>query len=345
MAMKWKKEKILGAGTFGSVYLATPMEDTTSSATLAAVKSAEIGLSSTLQKERMFLGELQGEPNIVRCFGEDTSIEGDQEVYNLLLEYAPGGSLHDLIKNNKGNIPESHVACYTSMILKGLCAIHENETIHRDLKPSNILVFPNADGTQQLKIADFGLAKKVWEAELPEWGRMGFNNGCTLMYASPESVTCGLVETASDIWSLGCIVVEMVTGEPIWSCSRSELLHKLVFERPKIPENLSDEGKDFLTRCFERSLSKRWTAEELLDHPFIIKNLKFLDGSRPQVFSDQSQMTPFGIGDSISTRDLFSTSSLDTQCVPRASYNPVAENGPEEYQRSCCLPTNQKIQH
>lgn len=338
--MQWKKLKILGSGSFGTVHLASPVESSfLLSPSVVAVKSADLDLSSTLQKERMFLGELRGEPNIIHCYGEDISIEGDQEVYNLLLEYAPGGTLDDLINKNKGTIPESHVACYTYMILKGIHAIHESETIHCDLKPENILIFPNGNnnGIHKIKIADFGLAKKQWESELLVWGKMGYNNGCTPMYASPESVTCSLRVTASDIWSLGCIVVKMITGEPIWSCStRGELLSKIVCGKPKIPENLSEEGKDFLMRCFERTVHKRWTAEELLDHPFIIKNLKLLeDGTHPSSDCD-SQRNPFGFGDWISTRDLFSTSSLGE------SDNLVKESS-EESQHSYCTSESELI--
>nr|XP_027109580.1 mitogen-activated protein kinase kinase kinase 17-like [Coffea arabica] len=384
--LQWKKGKILGAGSYGRVYLASPADFSSPSPPLAAVKSADINLSETLQKERMFLYELRGEPNIIHCFGNDISTEKDERVYNLLLEYAPGGSLHDLIKKNKGTIPESHVACYTYMILKGLYAMLECEIIHCDLKPGNILVFPNADdnnGIHQLKIADFGLAKKEWDTELHEWGRMGYNNRCTPIYASPESLACGCkaavpsnVSTAtfkldigildhvdeeadapdtildvelsdaitdsndSDIWSLGCIVVEMITGEPVWSCRTiGELVSKILYEKPKIPENLCEEGKDFLARCFEATVPKRWTAEELLDHPFIVKNLKFLDDGSRLSSGQCYQMNPFGFVDSVSTLDLFSTSSLEPQCSPFESWCRVTDNETEESRPSCCLPS------
>ncbi|XP_071933996.1 mitogen-activated protein kinase kinase kinase 20-like [Coffea arabica] len=340
--LQWKKGKILGAGSYGRVYLASPADFSSPSPPLAAVKSADINLSETLQKERMFLYELRGEPNIIHCFGNDISTEKDERVYNLLLEYAPGGSLHDLIKKNKGTIPESHVACYTYMILKGLYAMLECEIIHCDLKPGNILVFPNADdnnGIHQLKIADFGLAKKEWDTELHEWGRMGYNNRCTPIYASPESLACGC-KAAGDIWSLGCIVVEMITGEPVWSCRTiGELVSKILYEKPKIPENLCEEGKDFLARCFEATVPKRWTAEELLDHPFIVKNLKFLDDGSRLSSGQCYQMNPFGFVDSVSTLDLFSTSSLEPQCSPFESWCRVTDNETEESRPSCCLPS------
>ncbi|XP_071933282.1 mitogen-activated protein kinase kinase kinase 20-like [Coffea arabica] len=144
MAITWKKLKILLAGSYGKVYLTAPVESSTLSA-LAAVKSADACHSSALLEEGLYLSELRGHPNIIQCFGHDISTENGEDVYNLLLEYAAGGSLHDLINKNKGTIPESLVACYTFITLKGLSAIQEVHIVHRDIKPGNILVYPSGD--------------------------------------------------------------------------------------------------------------------------------------------------------------------------------------------------------
>ena len=90
---------------------------------------------------------------------------------------------------------------------------------------------------------------------------------------SPESVELGLIEAPLDIWSLGCIVVEMVTGLLAWDPIPDEetLMYALVVEKqvPKIPDRASEECQDFLNKCFLRDPSERWTADMLLNHPFL----------------------------------------------------------------------------
>ncbi|XP_022855764.1 mitogen-activated protein kinase kinase kinase 17-like [Olea europaea var. sylvestris] len=152
----WSKVRILGAGSYGTVHLAVKVDPPLSVST-AAVKSATFPYLNWLKKEGEILFELRGCREIVQCFGEYTSIENNRGVYNLLLEYASGGSLVDLIKNYGGNMPESMAACYSYMLLKGLSHVHEKRFIHCDMKPANVLVFPSEDGTiHNLKIADFG---------------------------------------------------------------------------------------------------------------------------------------------------------------------------------------------
>jgi len=96
------------------------------------------------------------------------------------------------------------------------------------------------------------------------------------MYMSPEAVSGCVYESPVDIWALGCAVVEMVSGKSPWnvSCKTNMwwfLAHiGLGEEIPLIPNELSEEGKDFLEKCFVRDHLKRWSANMLLKHPFIV---------------------------------------------------------------------------
>ncbi|EOA28751.1 hypothetical protein CARUB_v10024982mg [Capsella rubella] len=114
--------------------------------------------------------------------------------------------------------------------------------VHCDLKPENIL------------ISDFGMATKVgedsefWEYDSPYLG--------TSLNMSPESVQNGIVEEALDLWSLGCIVLEMYTGEPPWPLEDSMNILPLLLNgnAPEIPESIPWEARQFLQTCFAKSV-------------------------------------------------------------------------------------------
>jgi p90 ribosomal S6 kinase len=269
--MKWLRLKNLGQGSYGTVYLAI----STFTNELFAVKNANLEDSSTLQKQRRIFERFPaGTDEVVECYGYCVSKEGGVLKYNILLEYAPMGSLLNLMRDCGGRIPESHVRKYTKMLLKGLSCIHNSGHVHCDLKPANILVFPRqVDRLSdiQLKIADIGLAKEPGEDDSDKLFHMYQYRG-TPCYMSPESVQFAEITPALDIWSLGCIVVEMITGRVAWgNLDSKELFNKLVYgnESPKIPEYMSESGKDFLRRCFELDHRERWTADTLLTHPFV----------------------------------------------------------------------------
>ncbi|WVZ24095.1 hypothetical protein V8G54_002639 [Vigna mungo] len=135
-------------------------------------------------------------------------------------------------------LSNKEVIVYTHMILKGLCCMHEK-----------------------------GITSEEANTDL---GEIKFRG--TPYYMSPESVR-GFKETALDIWSLGCIVIEMSTGLREWWNfeSTNQLLCKLAFseEVPKIPDKLTYDCKDFLRKCLMNDPQQRWTAKMLLNHPFI----------------------------------------------------------------------------
>ncbi|XP_022760129.1 mitogen-activated protein kinase kinase kinase 3-like [Durio zibethinus] len=158
--------------------------------TMEWVKLKTLGQdSSSLQKELQIFKRFVGCGNIVQCYGDMVSIDQGMLVSNLFLEYAPGGSLLDLmIKKYGGMIPEGDAKCYARMLLEG------NGSICR------------------LKIADFGLVRRPRERHhMPDPWVPTFTG--TAVYMSPESVIYGHISTALDIWSIGCIVLEMITGK------------------------------------------------------------------------------------------------------------------------------------
>lgn len=255
---------LVGVGSSGKVHMAF------SNGRLLALKSSCSSCYSSLQKEEEILHRLGHCPDIVDCFGGYSTQEGNGVlVYNLVLEYAPVGSLESLIIRRKSGLLESEVQRFTRMIVRGLRDVHKEGFVHCDLKVDNILVFHSENGGHKVKIADFGHAKRSGREEFS--GALGSQH--TSDDTPPECSGNGESEAPKDIWSLGCMVVEMFTGKPAWmNCKDvNELAVRMVSWRqvPKVLGNISEDAKDFLRRCLEKDPTERWTAERLLSHPFI----------------------------------------------------------------------------
>ncbi|OMO82584.1 hypothetical protein CCACVL1_11882 [Corchorus capsularis] len=258
--------RVLGNGSYGKVHLVKIISGGLLFGHLIAEKTSE----ETLIVEKEILDQFHGSPHIIQCYGCSSSIDYEAIVFSLFLELASGGSLLELMEDYGGQIPEEHVKCYVEMVLKGLVEIHSRGYVHCDLKPENILVFHRGDCSDLpiLKIADFGLAQVRGVKNMRKWD-YGFCG--TPTYISPESIV-GQIWGALDVWSLGCIVIEMITGRPAWGNYQGpeDMRDKLLRgQKPDIPENMSAWGKDFLKRCFGTGPNERWTARMLLEHPFL----------------------------------------------------------------------------
>ncbi|GMJ04472.1 mitogen-activated protein kinase kinase kinase 21 [Hibiscus trionum] len=264
--LEFVKVENLGEGTHAVVDLVKITKPVPSPRFLA-VKSSP-SPSSSLRKEGRILRNFGGCPSIVQCHGEFVTTEYDVEYDNLFLEYVSGGNLLDLIYKYGGKIPEPDVRRYTMMILEGLYFVHKKGYVHCDIKPENILVSPLDESGSRfiLKLADFGSAK--------EPGEQDPNQGCfrgTAPYMSPESVKHGQITTALDIWSLGCVVVEMMTGLHPWESPAEDSATRNACSRdvPHIPQDMSVAGTDFLNKCFHMDPRQRWTVDNLIWHPFV----------------------------------------------------------------------------
>lgn len=322
--MEWLRGDVIGHGSFGSVNLAKALKVSPEFPSSMAVKScADCSFSSiTLRNEKKVLDQVGICPQIVRCFGDDYSFEKGERFYNLFLEYASRGSLADRVKS--GRLQESDVKRYTRSLLKGLRHIHSKGFVHCDIKLQNVLVFDN----DEAKIADFGLAKK---SSCDGEQSQRFECRGTPLYMSPESVNENEYEAPCDIWALGCAVVEMASGKPAWNHKQDANVFSLLIrigvgdELPNIPGDLSEQGKDFLNKCFLKDPKRRWTAEMLLNHPFVcaddqtgddggiqIHQSSSLKGIRDEKFS-QSPRSPFGFPEWVSVQSSSSvTSSINS---------------------------------
>ncbi|XVE94827.1 hypothetical protein REPUB_Repub02eG0043200 [Reevesia pubescens] len=266
MRSQWQKGRLLGRGTYGSVYEATNRE----TGALCAMKEVDIIPDDSkslecikqLEQEIRVLQHLKHR-NIVQYYGSEIV---DDHFY-IYLEYVHPGSINKYVREHCGAITESIVRNFTRHILSGLAYLHNSKTIHRDIKGANLLV----DANGVVKLADFGMAKHLtglsYELSLkgsPYWMAPEVIKAVMQKDSNPN------LALAVDIWSLGCTIIEMLNGRPPWSeLEGPQAMFKVLNRTPPIPEALSPEGKDFLHCCFQRNPAERPSAAMLLEHPFV----------------------------------------------------------------------------
>ncbi|CAN8295532.1 unnamed protein product [Cochlearia groenlandica] len=263
--MNWTRGKTLGSGSSATVYAATCQD----SGETIAVKSTDFNRSRFLQREAKILSSLNS-PYVIGYRGYEITkepvINDGEATHNLLMEYAPYGTLAELTAKNGGLTDETRVVSYTRQILLGLEYIHNSKGIaHCDIKGSNVLVGENGE----VKIGDFGCAKWI-EPEITEPVKG------TPAFMAPEVARGERQGKESDIWALGCTVIEMVTGSSPWIgpdlTDPVLLLYRVGYlgESPTLPSSLTEQAKEFLGKCLKREAKERWTATQLLNHPFLI---------------------------------------------------------------------------
>ncbi|KAG6420225.1 hypothetical protein SASPL_116745 [Salvia splendens] len=267
--MSWTRGKTLGSGGFGFVSIATTHRDGGHNPHLpavVAVKSADISQSKTLSMEKELLHKFKSCPCILRCFGDQITTENGRNLYNIILEYAPGGSLADKILSSAAKgLPEDVVSHHAKSIATALVHIHKLGYVHCDVKPHNVLLVG-----EHSKLADFGSCKKIAEVIDEKQGFRG-----TVLYAAPESISRLEYSAAADVWALGCTVLNMLTGRAPWEIRKDATATDVLMmigvsdEIPEIPNVLSEEAKDFLRKCFVKNPAARCRAESLLRHPFL----------------------------------------------------------------------------
>lgn len=258
--MDWTRGHTIGRGSSAAVSLATSSHSGHDQ--VFAVKSAELSQSEFLQREQKILSSLSS-PHVVSSLGHDVTREDNKLMYNIFMEYVPGGTIIDAIRSRGGRFDESAIGFYTRQIAKGLEYLHSVGLVHCDIKGRNILV-----GQEGPKIADFGCAR--WADPAAE----AVPIGGTPMFMAPEVARGEEQGFPCDVWALGCTVIEMATGGSVpWpnAADPVTLLYRIAYsgESPEIPSFLSDQANDFLGKCLMRDPKERWTVAQLLKHPFL----------------------------------------------------------------------------
>lgn len=263
---EYKIIKFIGKGGEGKVFLALNTIDHSQVALkqYEVSQPEEIHLKALLGREIQMMKKLI-HPNVVRCYGLHIPQQPYEDSFlcNIVMEYIPGGCLAGVIKR-KGALDLDTVKVITRDVLQGLAYLHANNIIHRDLKPANVLA------GEVYKITDFGISTQVCELESVARSCVG-----TPWYMAPEVIMQEPYSFSADIWSLGCLVFELVTGKrPFSSAGMTKVLHLMVdCENPLTDTTLQlDESViDFLQKCWRRPHTLRLSARELLKHPLLEK--------------------------------------------------------------------------
>lgn len=286
--ISYMAERVVGTGSFGVVFQAKCLET-----------GETVAIKKVLQDKRYKNRELQimqmlDHPNIVtlkHCFYSST--EKDELYLNLVLEYVPE-TVYRMAKHCSRVNQRMHliyVKLYTYQLCRALAYIHGGHGIcHRDIKPQNLLVNPH---THQLKLIDFGSAKILVK------GEQNIAYICSRYYRAPELIFGAVhYSTAIDIWSLGCVLAELLLGQPLFPGeSGVDQLVEIIkvlgtptreeikcmnpsytdYKFPQIkahpwhkvfPKRTPPEAVDLVSRLLQYSPNLRYTALEACVHPF-----------------------------------------------------------------------------
>lgn len=281
---------------------------------LVALKILNGDESEYLINSRSFETEIQAisrlsHPHIVSVY--DVAVE-DGERY-IVMEYVDGISLRDYIDHKKPMaISEAFEA--TKQILRALGEAHRNGIVHRDIKPQNIMV--TREG--KIKVTDFGIAR------LPGRDHFAMAERAigTVQYISPEQASGGTVDARSDIYSVGILLYEMVTGRrPFDGPSASQVAMMQVTEMPESPRKYNSAVSPGLEQLIMRALEKNpdsrfQSAEEMLEHlKHLSRDYDFVFGTTTMFLSPEESSAKKGTAGGAG-RSAGRTEAVPTEQIP-----------------------------
>ena len=202
----------------------------------------------------------------------------------IVMEYADEGDLFQLIterKKTKEYFTEQEIWKVFIQLLKGLKALHDFKILHRDIKSANVFLFKGGI----CKLGDLNVSKVARKG-------LGYTQTGTPYYASPEVWEEKPYDSKSDVWSLGCVIYEMITLRPPFQAKSMEELYKKVMRGiyPKISSKYSEDLSDALKLMIQVESGARPTCEELLKMPMILKRFEFFKENKDLESEEQNNL-------------------------------------------------------
>ena len=318
--------KLVGTGGMGSVYLAEHeiLRKKVAIKILHYEQSKRKDTVERFKREAIAASNI-GQDNIVDVTDFGYTEEGNAY---FVMEYVEGRSLADVMKEQR-ILPLEFVVSVASQIAVALYSAHGKGIIHRDLKPENILLTTKDNVDPFVKIVDFGISKILQDDVKPdERFRTLTKSGAifgTPEYMSPEQAAGDSVEPASDIYALGVIMYEMLTGRlPFFDDNYMKILHKHQYEFPELPSNINPDIQPdvnaMIMKCLEKKPFNRYGTMKLLLND--LKNIYI----------------KYNLEEKLSLAFLFNSGTVK-------SVNPVAEISSEDIIRMLNSSPDEKVKH
>lgn len=285
-SIHYKVGNLIGEGAYGKVFECLNIE----SGEILAVKHVDLsGDKNTVVREITSLKQeislLRGlkHKNIVKYI--TTQVSDDMKSVDIIMEYVPGGSVRQLL-NRFQKLHEKTVQKYTLQILQGLEYLHSKGIIHRDIKCANLLV----DNEGIVKLSDFGASKYIED-------RIEMNRSLkgSPYWIAPEVALRTGHSCAADIWSVGCVLIEMLTGNPPWSniSKNSKEVLKIVANTkypPQLPSGVSPSCTEFMDMCLKIDYRLRPTINQLLTTRFITEEIIYVPENELQAIDPYDEV-------------------------------------------------------
>jgi NIMA (never in mitosis gene a)-related kinase len=262
----------LGDGSYSTVYKVRRIEDNN----IYALKKVKLSKLSEKEKTNA-LNEVRILASIkspfVISYKEAFFDEKDSSL-GIVMEYADNGDLFQLIterKKTKNYFTEQEVWKVFIQLLNGLKALHDFKILHRDIKSANVFLFKGGI----CKLGDLNVSKVARKG-------LGYTQTGTPYYASPEVWEEKPYDSKSDIWSLGCVMYEMITLRPPFQAKSMEELYKKVMRGifPKLSSKYSEDLSDVIKLMIQVEAGARPSCEELLKMPMITKRIEFFNNNK-----------------------------------------------------------------
>jgi len=267
LTAKYEVKEELGRGAFSVVKLGVNRK-TKEKVAIKIIDRNDVGkdYEKNLRMEMDILRRVE-HPNIIAL---QEMIESGNKLY-FVMELVTGGELFDRIVE-KGSYSEEDAKILVRKIVAAIDYLHKQNIAHRDLKPENLLVKSIEDDTE-VKIADFGLSKIIDKDKMMQ-------TACgTPGYVAPEVLNAEGYDKEVDMWSVGVITYILLCGfPPFYSESVPEVFEQIMKAEYDYPEEywdeISAEAKDFIDHLLVVDVSKRLTAEQSLNHPWLRQSSK-----------------------------------------------------------------------